>query len=199
MLKSQTTAVPLLPGLGFSWTYCQTISYCWQRASSLTWVLNIVMRLVCIMLSTGVKTLWCRVEWFQLLLLLCCPTSEIKGCCCNPQFTLILLPVDFRVFTYNCNVRFYQPPALSCSCEHCLWKLADTTHNLHKTLSGSDTPATLFRQAQAPHRQEFQLPSAFSLLFLVIVLIIEVHNNNENLRKSRILLTNFQWNDRGLA
>lgn len=94
------------------------------------------MRLVCIMLSAGVKTLWCRVEWFQLLLLLCCPTSEIKGCCCNPQFTLILLPVDFRVFTCNCNIRFYQPPALSCSCEHHQWKLADTTHNLHKTLSG---------------------------------------------------------------
>lgn len=121
MLKSQTAAVPLLPGWGFSWTYCQIISYCWQRASSLTWGLNIVMRLVCIMLSTGVKTLWCRVECFQLLLLLCSPTSEIKGCCCNPQFILILLPVDFRVFTYNCNIRFYQP--LSCSCEHHQWKL----------------------------------------------------------------------------
>lgn len=39
------------------------------------------------------------------------------------------------------------------------------THNLHKTLSGSDTPATLFRQAQAPHRQEFQL--AISIFTLV--------------------------------
>lgn len=155
------------------------------------------MRLVCIMLSAGVKTLWCRVERFQLLRLLCCPTPEIKGCCCNPQFTLILLPVDFRVFTYNCNIRFYLPPALSCSCEHHQWKLADTTHNLHKTLSGSDTPATLFRQAQAPHRQEFELPLAFSLFFLVMLLIKEVHSNRENQEKQKFL-ANFQWNGRGL-
>lgn len=65
------------------------------------------MRLVCTMLSAGMKTLWCRVEWSQLLLLSCCPISEMKGCCCNLHFTLILLHMDFRAFTYNCNVRFY--------------------------------------------------------------------------------------------
>lgn len=69
------------------------------------------MRLVCIMLSAGMKTLRCRAEWSQLLLLPCCPTSEMKGCCSNPQFTLILLRVDFRAFTYNCNVKFCLMPA----------------------------------------------------------------------------------------
>lgn len=69
------------------------------------------MRLVCIMLSADMKTLWCRVEWSQLLLLPCCPTSEMKGCCSNPQFALILLHVDFRAFTHNFNVRFYLMPA----------------------------------------------------------------------------------------
>lgn len=51
------------------------------------------------------------VDWSQLLLLPCCPASEMQGCCSNPQFTLILLHVDFRAFTYNCNVRAYLVPA----------------------------------------------------------------------------------------
>lgn len=66
------------------------------------------MRLMCIMLSADVKTWWCRLIpitpppllpyfWNERLLL--------------SQFTLILLHVDFRAFTYNCNVRVYLMPA----------------------------------------------------------------------------------------
>lgn len=87
------------------------------------------MSLVCIMLSSGTETLWYRVEWSQLLLLPCCPTSEIKGCLSNPQFTLILLHVDFSTFTYNCNLRFYLMPA-TCIILFSWTSPVKKTHNL---------------------------------------------------------------------
>lgn len=55
------------------------------------------------MLPAGMKTWLCR-------MIPIIPTSELKGFCCNPQFTLILLHVDFKAFTCDCNMRFYLMP-----------------------------------------------------------------------------------------
>lgn len=149
------------------------------------------------MLSAGVKTLWCRVEWFQLLLLLCCPTSEIKGCCYNLQFTLILLPVDFMVFTYNCKIRFYQPSALFCSCEHHQWKPADTTHNLQNLVRQWHSCHSV--QA-SPGTTQAGVWTAISIFTLVSCDAV-AHGNTQQQWKSQEkqkFLSDFQWNDRGM-
>ena len=144
------------------------------------------MRLVCIRLSAGMKTLWCGVGWSQLLLLPRCPT-EIKGCCSNPQFTLILLHGYFRAFTYNCNVRFYLMPATCIIL--LLWASPVKTTSWTITYTKPEQAVALLPlclgKPKAAHRQECHPPSASSLLFLVMLLIMGLHSNNENLRKRR--------------